>query len=294
MMKKTPLVSICCLAFNTEKYIAQTLEGFIMQKTNFPFEIIVHDDASPDRTGEIILQYARKYPELIIPIFQKENQYYNRNKGGTNLTKFMLPLTSGKYIAMCEGDDYWINPLKLQTQVDFMEAHPDYNFSVGRVDVLTEKTGIIRKMKDPVNPDKKDTYLLKDYLKTPFSQTSSFVFRNTGEDFPEWFAKVHAEDRSLVIVKTGKGKIKYHPELFSIYRIHETSITFTARYNIYERFIETLISWKLYLGKEYKKIIEIMISIMDQKNKLHKSGNIVEKSYYAFNIKVLNLILKLL
>lgn len=292
-MKETPLVSVCCITYNQEKYVAQTIESILMQKINFPIEVIIHDDASTDKTGEIVKEYTQKYPELIIPIFQKENQYYKKNKG-TNLTRFILPLTSGKYLAICEGDDYWINPLKLQIQVDFLENHPEYNFSVGRVDVLVEKTGTIKRMKDGINPTKKDTYILKDYLKSPFSQTSSFLFRNSKESFPEWFSQLHAEDRSLVIVKTGNGKIKYHPDLFSIYRIHENSISFTAKYNIYERFIETLKSWKLYLGKEYQKIINVLISIMSLTNKLNKSKNIFEKIYYNINIKIFKFILKFL
>src|SRR5690554_319935 len=101
---KQPLVSICCLAFNHEKYIEICLEGFLFQKTTFPFEVLIHDDASTDRTAEIIKEYERKYPHIIKSIYQTQNQY---SKGvGVNRV-FNFPRAQGKYIAMCEGDDYW-------------------------------------------------------------------------------------------------------------------------------------------------------------------------------------------
>lgn len=124
---RTPLVAIRCIAYNHEKYIAQALDGFVMQKTDFPFVVIVHDDASTDMTANIIREYAEKYPEIIKPIFETENQY---RKSGNPLGKIMtkaIDETGAKYVAYCEGDDYWINPLKLQKQVDFLESHPDYS-----------------------------------------------------------------------------------------------------------------------------------------------------------------------
>lgn len=121
--KEEILVSIHCCAYNHEKYIAQCLEGFIIQKTKFKFEAIVHDDASTDGTASLIKEYACKYPDIIIPIYQKENQY---SKCKYNISKIMDECTRGKYIAICEGDDYWVDPYKLQKQVDLLEANPQY------------------------------------------------------------------------------------------------------------------------------------------------------------------------
>lgn len=121
---RAPLVSICCLAYNQEKYIRQTLESLLMQRTSFSYEIIVHDDASTDNTRKIIEEYASNFPHTIKPVFQKENKY---SKSGFNFQyKYVFPKAIGKYIAICDGDDYWIDPLKLQKQVDFLESHPDY------------------------------------------------------------------------------------------------------------------------------------------------------------------------
>ena len=122
-MKQKPLVTVSCIAYNHEKYIARALDSFLKQKTDFPFEIVIHDDASTDRTAEIIREYAEKYPDIIRPMYQTENQY---SKGISNISgAFNFPRAEGKYIAMCEGDDYWIDDTKLQRQADYMEAHPE-------------------------------------------------------------------------------------------------------------------------------------------------------------------------
>ncbi len=122
-MTKTedPLVSICCITYNHENYIRDAIEGFLMQKTDFPFEIIIHDDASTDATANIIREYEEEYPDIIKPIYQTENQYSK----GKRATLFTFRAARGKYLALCEGDDYWIDPLKLQKQIIEMEKHPE-------------------------------------------------------------------------------------------------------------------------------------------------------------------------
>lgn len=126
--KKTPLqdgpvmVSVYCLAYNHAKYIRHTLEGFVRQVTNFRYEVVVHDDASTDGTLAIIREYEQKYPQLIKVITQKENQYSKGVKIGKS---FIFPILQGKYLAICEGDDYWCDDHKLQKQFDAMQAHPE-------------------------------------------------------------------------------------------------------------------------------------------------------------------------
>ena len=127
-MENTPLVSIICSTYNHEAYIAQCLDGFLIQQTTFPFEILVHDDASTDNTPYIIHEYEYKHPQIIKPIYQKENQY---SQGEDIFFKYQCSRAQGKYIAICEGDDYWIDPLKLQKQVDFLEQNPDYGMIYG-------------------------------------------------------------------------------------------------------------------------------------------------------------------
>ena len=116
------MVSILCTAYNHEKYIKQCLDGFIMQKTNFKFEVIVHDDASTDNTANIIREYENKYPDIIKPIYQKENKFSRKISITSNFT---LPKAKGKYIAICEGDDFWKDNTKLQKQVDALENNTE-------------------------------------------------------------------------------------------------------------------------------------------------------------------------
>ena len=130
MMNK-PLVSICCLTYNHAPFVRKCLDGFLMQKTTFPIEILIHDDCSTDGTDIIIQEYTEKYPDIIKPLFETENKYSNGYRGKMDIT-FNYSRAQGKYIASCEGDDYWTDPLKLQKQVDFMEANPEYSVTFHR------------------------------------------------------------------------------------------------------------------------------------------------------------------
>lgn len=130
-----PLVSIWCTVYNHEPYLRQCLDGFVMQKTNFKFEAIVHDDASTDGSAAIIREYAEKYPDIIKPILETENQY---SKKDGSLDRIMDSNMRGKYIAFCEGVDYWIDPNKLQMQVDFLEANPDYGMCYTKTSVYKQ------------------------------------------------------------------------------------------------------------------------------------------------------------
>lgn len=121
----SPLVSICCITYNHAPFIRKCLEGFLMQETTFPVEILIHDDASTDGTDDIIREYAAKYQDKIFPLYEKENKY---SQGyAEKMDFFNYDRARGKYLAICEGDDYWTDPLKLQKQVDFMEMHEDYS-----------------------------------------------------------------------------------------------------------------------------------------------------------------------
>ena len=126
MKQDKPLVAIKCLVYNHEPYLRDCLEGFVMQQTNFPFVAIVHDDASTDGSAAIIREYEEKYPNIIKPIYETENQYSKHDGSVGRIVDAAIDDTGAKYVAMCEGDDYWTDPLKLQKQVDFMEANPEY------------------------------------------------------------------------------------------------------------------------------------------------------------------------
>lgn len=133
--QKDIMVSVYCLAYNHEKYIRETLDGFVSQITDFNFEVWVHDDASTDHTPDIIQEYVDKYPTIIKPIYQKENQY---SKGLGITRTYIYPKMQGRYIASCEGDDYWNDPYKLQKQFNAMEAHPECSLSTHKVQCCNE------------------------------------------------------------------------------------------------------------------------------------------------------------
>ena len=116
-------VSVMCLTYNHKNFIREALDSFVMQKTTFPFEILVHDDASTDGTDDIVREYIAKYPDLVRGVFQTENQF---TKTGEYPYIHIYKLAKGEYIANCDGDDYWVDPLSLQIRVDFMDAHPEY------------------------------------------------------------------------------------------------------------------------------------------------------------------------
>jgi len=137
---ETLIVSIRCIVYNQAPYLRQCLDGFVMQKTDFRFEAIVHDDASTDDSASIIEEYAEKYPEIIKPILETENQY---SKHDGSLRRIVDSACKGKYIALCEGDDYWTDPLKLQKQIDFMESHPEYGMCCTDFDKVDEQGNIL-------------------------------------------------------------------------------------------------------------------------------------------------------
>ena len=118
----SPVVSICCVTYNHERFVEDALEGFLKQETDFPFEILIYDDASTDKTADVVREYERKYPRIIKPIYQEENQF-SRGVGVSSTYNF--PRARGKYIALCEGDDYWLDAHKLKKQVDVFSLYED-------------------------------------------------------------------------------------------------------------------------------------------------------------------------
>ena len=136
-----PLLSVLCITYNHEKFIGKAIDSFLMQKTDFPFEIIIHDDCSTDNTASIIRRYVEKYPKIIKPIYQQENKY---SKGVPIALTFLFPNAKGKYFSMCEGDDYWTDEYKLQKQVDFLQDHPEYSMCIHNNIVVTENGSFVK------------------------------------------------------------------------------------------------------------------------------------------------------
>ncbi|MBS1776235.1 MAG: glycosyltransferase, partial [Bacteroidetes bacterium] len=224
-MEKEITVSICCVTYNHGNYIRECLEGFVKQQTNFNFEILVHDDASTDNTAGIVKEYELKYPHLFKCVYQTENQFYKQN----TLVNILFKMAKGKYIALCEGDDYWIDPYKLQKQVDFLELHPEificgtntkvvyedgtpshlFNISP-RVEITEERLLPIEQLISPL---------------VPF-HTSSVMFRKIAT-FPSWFSSINNGDIAIFFLCALRGKVGVLPDVTSVYRRHATGITTT-------------------------------------------------------------------
>jgi glycosyltransferase involved in cell wall biosynthesis len=217
----TPLVSIMCLTYNHASFIRQCLDGFIMQKTSFPIEAVIHDDASTDGTADIIREYEKKYPDIIKPIYQKENQY---SKGLDILTTVFRKLR-GKYIAFCEGDDYWIDENKLQKQIDFLEANEDFSICFHPVKVYSEEEKqFIENNIVPAVPDVTDIKTLariNNYINTPsvMYRTNQQVFKDLNN-----FPKLVIMDYCFHMLFAKHGKIKKLSDTMAVYRLHKGGI----------------------------------------------------------------------
>jgi glycosyltransferase involved in cell wall biosynthesis len=237
-----PVVSIVCHTYNHESYITDALNSFLMQRVDFPYEIIVHDDASCDRTQKIIAEYSNNYPLIIKPILQEENQF----KKGLRPILSSLPKAKGKYIAFCEGDDYWVDPDKLLIQKEFLDNNKDYvlcytdmrAFNNNKI-VTAEYPGITKDLSS------------NELKKAPSIYTLTTLFRNVIKDVPYQFYCVGYGDLTLWSQLGEYGKGKYLAEIQpSMYRVHSEGMhsmqtqvrkqkmrmeTFAALYSYYSR-----------------------------------------------------------
>lgn len=212
--KPEPLVSICCMTYNHEKYIRQCLEGFVMQKTSFEYEILIHEDASIDNTAKIVKEYELKYPHLFRCVYQTINQFNLQN----TLTNILFPMARGKYIALCEGDDYWTDSLKLQRQVDFLEANPDFSLCFHKVLILKDEkiTSYETTRKDVTNTT--------DLAKGMYIYAPSVLFRNIFKDIFISSILGQVNDYILFMYLSRFGKLKEIHIPMAVYRVHKNGL----------------------------------------------------------------------
>ena len=221
-MRDEIMVSISCLTFNHEKYVRKTLDGFLMQKTNFKFEVLVHDDASTDNTAAIIKEYEEKYPDIIKPIYQSENQYSKRVKISWT---YQYPRVKGKYIAYCEGDDYWTDEYKLQKQFDIMEKNEDCSICCHKVECINEKEEITKEHYPniPIEKFLDRRKFIEVILSSYQFQTSSYfvranVLKQYNGVMPEFLKKLKVGDVGLLLLCSLSGSLCYIDEKMSVYR----------------------------------------------------------------------------
>ena len=255
-----PKLSIIVPTYNHGKFIAQMLQGALNQKTNFDFDIIIGDDASKDDNTLIISKYAQKYPDKIKAFLHPKNLGPSepRELGGKNNVGFLFSQAKSEYIALCEGDDYWTDPLKLQKQVDFLDKNMDYSLCHHQMEVIHEDGSPVHLFN---HDNQQDTSTIRELLadKIWFLGTASTVFRNVFTNgMPDWWWKTASGDLGIFIEVVRYGKIKYLPETMGIYRKHlggMTNIHTSQNRFFLQNRMEMFQNLDKYLGFQYSEII---------------------------------------
>ncbi|MFT5777410.1 MAG: glycosyltransferase involved in cell wall biosynthesis [Crocinitomicaceae bacterium] len=209
--KATPLVSVWMVTYNHEKFIAKALDSVLAQKTDFDFEIVIGEDCSPDNTRAILKEYESKHSDLIRPIYHEKNVGASRNA-----YEFTLPKCRGKYIAVLEGDDYWTDAHKLQKQIDFLEANPDYSACGHQAEVIYDDQSNESKI---FGIEEDATYVATDFIQHRKFHTSSLVYQHSIlRDNGAFPLGIISADRAIFAMLSSFGKIKYMHESMCIYR----------------------------------------------------------------------------
>lgn len=241
-------VSVLMITYNHEQFIAQAIESILMQQVSFEYEIVIGEDCSTDRTRDIIISYRKKYSDKIRALLHEKNIGMQKNFVQT------YKACQGKYIGLCEGDDYWTDPSKLQKQVDFLEANPDFSICFHKVKILEDN-----QLKDDyITQVPSTTSTILELARGNYIHTLSCVFRNNISNiFGPHFASSPLGDYYLHMMNARHGKIYYINEILGVYRVHNTSI-WSRQSEIY-RYYKTL-----------ESIRYILLDLSDVSLQVHK------------------------
>ena len=287
-MNSDIIVSVLCIAYNHKPYIEQTLKSILEQKTTFNYELIVHDDASNDGTTDIIKQYQKQYPAIVKPILQTENQY---SKGVCIIRDIMLPQSKGKYIAFCEGDDYWSDPEKLQKQVDYLQQHEDYSAVVHNTERYEQTTG---KRYSMYHFGENRTLFFKDVVcegGQSFHFSSVLTRKAVLEDRRPYIDCADKyRDYPFAILYALSGKIHYMDKIMSVYRVVDKNSSWSQQLNSrdimcrhWSNINEMLETLKEELNSEQIRIVDSVIiknqyHIFEMRNEYRK---LIEEPYLS-------------
>ncbi len=209
------LVSVDCITYNHAAYIRDALEGILSQNTDFAFEILVHDDCSTDGTQDIIREYEEKYPDIVKPIYQTENQYTRDFKF---YARYQFPRAQGKYFASCEGDDYWTDPDKLRAQVDYMETHPDCSFCIHGAEFVRPDGDLLRYTHfADCDRDFDLTYFMRN--REEFMTATLMIPTRLLTDLPTWYYRALTGDTPIALYALSQGYGHYINRIMSCYRV---------------------------------------------------------------------------
>ncbi len=260
MEKKDILVSIWCLTYNHELYIRDAIEGFLAQNVNFEYEIIIHDDASTDNTAKVVEEYERKYPEVIHGIYQKRNQYSKNYPSTKWMIEMMIQNCKGKYIAMCEGDDYWIDVQKLQIQINYLERHSECMMTIHNgviINYENDKIYSANLYTDDCMMPPKDIITQKI-----IPLTASMVYRREAKEMEEFFSNAGIGDYPNLLYCLTKGELYYFNRVMSVYRFRHsdswTSNILQSKHSLIIHnvaMINFLEEFNRYTNREYEEYI---------------------------------------
>lgn len=242
-----PLLNIKCATFNHVDYICDAIHGFLSQETEFPFDVVVHDDASTDGTADILRDYERRYPRIVKVIYQQRNLFSQ----GVPRDGYMRPFLTGKYVAFCEGDDYWMDPRKLQIQVAFLEENPDYVISGHDAFVLDHEKRIIclSEIPDSLKRDFGSEDLVNGRV---YIVTRSQVYRNIDISWERESRFILNGDDFFISRIGWYGKSKYHAEIRPAgYRQHAGGVWSSGSEE--DQLAAQISSW-LWIGRYYRRI----------------------------------------
>lgn len=228
-----------------------------MQKTSFSFEIIINDDSSTDGTTELIKEYEHQYPHLITPIYHAENEYSKGVRG--MFATYCFPKARGKYIALCEGDDYWADPMKLQHQVDFMESHPDYSLCFHNAMVLNERLEVKERIQSFCHLNHSQTISTEHIISEWCIPTASILFRR--ESFEKFeLPRLFSGDYTLELALASVGKVYYIDRYMSVYRLNNGGVSSKISVEKWATQLFALLEWFDNLtSHQYHNEIELRI-----------------------------------
>lgn len=285
------MVSICCITYNQEKYIAKALDSFLSQKTNFPYEIIVHDDASTDGTIDIIKEYKKKYPDKIVTIFEEENQYSKRHN---SVLDIVFAKARGKYIAICEGDDGFCDDNKLQLQFDKLESDESISLVSHNTTVVADDDSFLCTCIPYSEGIVSETDFLNNYDNS--MHTSSMMFRkNDISKLPDYFNNCLVGDLPLKLYLLSIGNCYHFDRVMSFYRSNSIGSwslkqkNFDVKYNNFINEIELYDSFNRETGYKYDN--ELKKRILNKKfNFYMDSANLkeIKKKEYKELYKVIS------
>lgn len=293
MTTHTPLVDVTIATYNHAKFIAQTIESVLSQKTNFEYRLIIGDDCSTDGTQEIIKSYAQQYPDRITTLLYSQHRgFKTEERVGIQILK----LATSRYVALLDGDDYWSNPLKLQRQVDFLESHPECAICFHNVKVIDESKD--REAWNFNPPDQKEISSIEDLLCENFLQTCSVMYRNgLIGTLPPWFHSCEMGDWLLHVMNAQHGSIGYLPEVMAVYRMHAGG-TWTSA-DPARKYLEAIKAADLidsYLNFKYKKVLkgrkaklyQVLAGIYYRAGELDKARAALRKAFACRFFKFVN------